>query len=174
MRDLEKFYLIAEIVSVFNDDGYVKLRSHSDFPDRFLHLEKVYIDIFDDKREFIVEDVERIEDFFILKLRNFDSDEHVEFLVGATVFVDSENLYPLDDKTYYVHDLIGCKVFFDDKFFGKIEDVLHLSSNDVYVVRSENTENLIPAISELISSINIDEKVVYLKHDFDEFSDDED
>lgn len=170
---MENYFLIAEITSVFNDDGYLKLKSFSDFPDRFFLLEKIFIDIYNEKRLFFVEDVERIEDYFILKLENFDSNQHVDFLVGSDVYVDTKNLYPLDDKTYYFHDLIGCKVFFNDKFFGKIEDVMHLSSNDVYVVNSEDSELLIPAISDLIESININEKVVYLKQDFDKFNDDE-
>ncbi|MCK5455480.1 MAG: 16S rRNA processing protein RimM [Melioribacteraceae bacterium] len=170
---MKNYFLIAKIISVFNDDGYLKLRSYSDFPDRFFLLEKIFIDIYNEKRLFLVEDVERIEDYFILKLENFDSSQHVDFLVGSNVYVDAKNLYPLDDETYYFHDLIGCKVFFNDKFFGKIEDVMHLSSNDVYLVRSEDDEKLIPAISDLIESININEKVVYLKQDFDKFSDDE-
>ena len=173
MQDIKNYYLVAEISSVYSDDGYVKIKSYSDFPDRFFLLENVYIEIYNKKRLFFVEDVERIDDYFILKLKNFDSVEHVEFLVGSKVYVDTENLYPLDDKTYYFHDLIGCKVFFNDKFFGKIEDVMHLSSNDVYLVRSGDDEKLIPAISDLIGSININEKVVYLKQDFDKFSDDE-
>jgi len=170
---LKDYFLIAEVISVFNDDGYLKLRSFSDFPERFFLLEKIFIDIYNEKRPFFVEDVEGIEDYFILKLENFDSSQHVDFLVGSNVYVDANNLYPLDDKTYYFHDLIGCKVFFNDKFFGKIEDVMHLSSNDVYLVKSDDEELLIPAISDLIESINIDEKVVYLKQDFDKFSDDE-
>ncbi len=173
MRFIEDYYLIAEIISVFSEDGYVKLKSYSDFPDRFFLLEKVYIDIYNGKRLFFVEDVEWVEDFFILKLKNFDSVDHVGFLIGSKIYVDSNNLYPLEKGAHYIHDLIGCKVFFNDKFFGKIEDVMHLSSNDVYLVNDGNTERLIPAISELIKSINISDKVVYLKQDFDEFSDDE-
>lgn len=173
MRNLEDYYLIAEIISVFSEDGYVKLKSYSDFPNRFFYLEKIYIDIYNGKRLFFVEDVEWVEGFFILKLKNFDSVSHVDFLVGSKIYVDAGSLYPLEDETHYVHDLIGCKVFFNNKFFGKIEDVMHLSSNDVYLVKEGDKERLIPVIYELIESININDKVVYLKQDFDEFSDDE-
>lgn len=173
MQELENYYLIAEIISAYDEDGYVKIRSYSDFPDRFLHLKNIFIEIFNDKREFIVEDVERVEDFFILKLRNFDSFEHVEFLVGALIFVDSIELHPLNEDTHYIHDLIGCKVFFNEKFFGNIEDVMHLDSNDVYVVKQGEEEILIPVISDLIKSINIKEKIVFLKKDFNEYNDDE-
>ena len=174
MQKLEDYYLIAEIISGYDTGGYVKLKSYSDFPDRFFLLEIIYIDIFNEIIPFIVEDVERIEDNFILKLKNFDSYEHVEFLVGSKIYVDSKNLYPLEDETYYIHDLIGCKVFYKEKFFGNIEEVMHLSSNDVYIVKSESGEILIPAISDLIESINIADKVVYLKQDFDGYKDDED
>lgn len=173
MQELEEYYLIAEINSVFDDDGYVRIRSYSDFPDRFLDLNYVYIDIFNEKRKFDVEDVERIENFFILKFRNFDSIEHVEFLVGSQIFIDSKNLYQLDKETHYIHDLIGSKVFFNEKFFGNIEDVVHLTSNDVYVVKLNEKESLIPAISDLIDLIDMDKKVIYLKQDFDEFNNDE-
>jgi len=174
LQILEDYYLIAEIISGHDENGYVKVKSYSDFPDRFYLLEIIYIDVFNDIKPFVVEDVERIEDNFLLKFKNFDSFEHVEFLVGSKIYVDSKNLYPLEDETYYIHDLIGCKVFFNDKFFGNIEEVMHLSSNDVYVVKSESVEILIPAISDLIESINIAEKIVYLKQDFDEYRDDED
>lgn len=173
MGDLEQYFLIAEITSVYNDDGYVRIRSYSDFPDRFFDINDIFIEVFNEKQKFIVEDVERIEDFFILKFRNFNSFEHVEFLIGAPVFVDSENLVKLDEETHFVHDLIGCKVFFNYKFFGNIEDVMHLTSNDVYVVKLNEKEFLMPAISDLIKSIDIDRKIVYLKKDFDEFNDDE-
>ena len=99
MQDLEEFYLIAEIISVF-DDGYVRLRSYSDFPDRFFHLEKIFIDVYNEKRLFFVEDVGRNGDYFILKLENFDSGEHVDFLVGCKVYVDAKKLYPLDGETH--------------------------------------------------------------------------
>ncbi len=171
---MENYFLIADIISVFSEDGYVKIKSHSDFPERFFLLKEIYIDIFGDKRLFIVEDVERIESYFILKFRNFDFDVDVEFLVGSSVYVNEKDIVALDDETYFIHDLVGCNVFFNDKFFGKIVDILSLTSNDVYVVEDDDgNEKLIPAVSEFILEINIDKKIVFLKQDFDELSDDE-
>ena len=161
-------------MSVFNTDGFVRVKSHSDFPERFFLLNKIYIDIFGERRLFFVEDVDRIEGNFILKLKNFDSDDDVEFLVGSTVFVNKNDVVQLEKNTHFIHDLIGCKVFFSTKFFGKVVDVLSLTSNDVYVIENEDGEQiLIPVVSEFILDINIKEKVINLKKDFDEFSDDE-
>ncbi len=171
---MEDYFLIAKIISVFNADGFMKVKSHSDFPERFFLLDKIYIDIFGDRRLFFVEDVDRIGGNFILKFKNFDSDRDVEFLIGSTIFVNKKDVVELEKDTHFIHDLIGCKVFFSTKFFGKVVDVLSLTSNDVYVVENENGEQkLIPVISEVILDINIKEKVINLKKDFDEFSDDE-
>ncbi len=171
---MEDFFLIAKITSVFNTDGFVKINSFSDFPERFFLLNNVYINIYGDYRLFIVEDVEQIEDFFILKFKNFDSDNDVEFLVGSAVFVRNEDVVSLEKDTFFIHDLIGCKVFFRKKFFGIIDDVLSLTSNDVLVVKTDNnSERLIPFLEDIIKSVNTKHKHIELKQDFDEFSDDE-
>lgn len=171
---MENYFLIAGIISVFDADGFVKIKSFSDFPDRYFQLEKVYINIFGDYREFIVEDVKKRESFFILKFKNFDSDVDVEFLVNSQIYVNNKDAVSLEDDTYFIHDLIGCKVIFNEKFFGNVVDVLSLNSSDIYVVHDDDgKERLIPAISQFIENVNIKERKINLMLDFDEFSDDE-
>jgi ribosomal 30S subunit maturation factor RimM len=87
LENLEDYFLIAKIISVYDDDGYVKVKSFSDFPERFFLLDKVYIYIFGDYREFFVEDVEKAVKYFLLNFQNFDSETDVEFLVGSSIFV---------------------------------------------------------------------------------------
>jgi 16S rRNA processing protein RimM len=43
-----------------------------------------------------------------------------------------------------------------DEFLGKIEDILDTGSNDVYVVRHEGKEVLIPALQHVIIDIALD------------------
>ena len=170
---MEDFFLIAEVSSVYDDSGFVRIKSFSDFPERFFLLDRVYINIFGDYRKFIVENVEKIGSSFILKFKNFDSEIDVEFLVGSAVFVKKKDVVTLESDTFFIHDLIGCKVFLNTKFFGSIVDVLSLNSNDVYVVHDdEGRERLIPAISKFIDIVNLEKKTINLKMDFDEFSDD--
>jgi 16S rRNA processing protein RimM len=170
---LEDYYLIAEIKTVFNADGYLRIKSFSDFPERFFLLDKVFINIYGDFREFTVENVESIEDSFVLKFKNFDSDEETEFLIGSMVYIKQNELVELEDDTYFIHDLLDCKVFYNEKFFGKIVNVLSLSSNDVYVTEDESgIERLIPAVSEFIDKVDVGNKTILLRQDFDELNDD--
>ena len=170
---MEDYFLVAEISSVFDENGFVKIKSFSDFPERFFLLDKVYINIFGGYREFIVEEVEKLDSYFIIKFYNFNSDFDLEFLIGSSIFVTQNDVVILDADTFFIHDLIGCKVVFKDKFFGNVVDVLSLNSNDVYVLKNnDGTERLIPAIFQFIETVNIEEKKITLKKDFDEFSDD--
>jgi len=160
---LEEYFLIAEIKSVYDDDGFVSITSFSDSPERFFDLEKVFIEVFGNIKQIFVEDVEVVNKKINLKFANFDSYEDASALVGAKIYVDSENVIQLPEDTYFIHDLIGCKVFREDEFFGELVEVITLSSNDVYVVKdSEDNEVLVPAVKDYISKFDIKTKKIFL------------
>ncbi len=170
---MNDYFLIAKVISVYGREGYVSVRSYSDFPERFDDLSKVYIDFFNDKKEFFVEKVLRKKDSFLIKFRNFDNGEDCKILTGKEIFVDKENLYKLPEGHYYVHDLIGSTVYRNDVVFGKIKDVLPYPANDVYVIDDNGKEILIPASFEFIESFDPEKKILILKPGDDFYEDDE-
>jgi len=168
------YFLIAKIDSVYGNKGFVRITSFSDFPDRFFKLRKVYIDFFGNKKEFVVEDVKRVKNFFIIKFINFDSENDVRILLDKEIFISSEDSVNLPADHFFIHDLIGSKVLRNNVEFGKIVDVLTLPANDVYVVHDmQNREILIPAVKEFILSFNPAEKILILNPDKDLYEDDE-
>lgn len=173
----ENYFLIAEIKSVYDSAGFVKIKSYSDFEERFLKLKNVFIDVFGGMRKFIVDYAEFINSGIILKFVNFDSDEDVAFLAGKKLYVKSSDLVSLSNEqdTYYIHDLVGCDVFRNDKFVGKITDVIKLPTNDVYVINTINSkEVLLPALKDYIQSVKIEEKKIILVPGETDIYDDED
>jgi 16S rRNA processing protein RimM len=172
---LADYFLIAKIIQAFGKNGFVKISSYSDFPQRFFNLKNVYVDFEGDKKKFFVENVTRQKNFFALKFKNFDSDKDVEVLSGKEIFVDDENLVKLPNDFFFIHDLIGSKVFKNDEQIGEITDVINLPANDVYVIRDkEQKEILIPAVLEFIESFDPQKKVMILKPGSDFYEQDED
>lgn len=156
--------MIATIKSIFDESGFVIIASNSDFPERFFKLRKVFIEVFGDKREFTVEKVDLFERDIIIKFKNFDSDNDVEFLIGKKVYVEAKDAVKLDDDTFFVHDLIGSRVLKDGKFFGYLNDVYCLPANDVYIISAEDgQEILIPALKKYVESFDADKKILKLK-----------
>lgn len=169
------FYLIAKILSLHGKDGFVKIASYSDFPERFFDLKFVFVDFFGEKRKIRVESVLKLKDSFAVKFENFGNSKDCEFLLGKEVFVDSENLVKLPADTFFVHDLIGSRVFQGTVLLGTITDVLSVPANDIYVVAGkDNEEILIPAVAEYIESFDNVNKVMMLKQGIDFFGEYED
>ncbi len=171
---MNEYFLIAKIDSAYGKEGFVKISSFSDFPERFLHLQKVYIDFFDDKKEFFVENALKKKKGLILKFKNFDSQDDVQILIGKEIFVDERNLTPIPEDQYYIHDLIGSKVYRNGIALGIIIDVLSYPANDVYVIDSNGKEILVPAALEFIERFDPKNKVLILKPGDSLYEDDED
>jgi 16S rRNA processing protein RimM len=96
----------------------------------------------------------------LVKFAGIETPEQArEALVGGYVTVAREDVAPLPADTYYVFDLVGCRV--DDESgrrIGEIAEVLAMPSADVYVVRGEGRELLLPAVADFVVEVNIAER----------------
>ncbi|MFC2133268.1 ribosome maturation factor RimM [Bacteroidota bacterium] len=171
---MSQHYLIAQIKSIYGCEGFVSIISYSDALDRFKNLREVFIEVFGAKREFFVDKTDFINNQWLLKFKNFNSDQDVKFLVGKKVYIEKKDLANLPNDTFYIHDLIGSKVYSDSKFFGYLIDVLVLKSNDVYVIeREDGKEVLIPALKDYIIGFDTAKKRLDLVSVSEIFLDDE-
>lgn len=161
---MNEFFLIAKVSSIYGEDGFVKLVSYSDFPERFSNLKKVYVDFFGSKKELEVEKVEKKRNFFILKFRNFNSDKEVSLFLNKEILVNEADLVKLPEDYFFIHDLINSRVFQNSTELGVIIDVQTLPGNDLYVVKGvTGNELLIPAVKAFIERFDSDKKELYLK-----------
>lgn len=170
-----EYYLIAKIVSAEGNKGFLKIDSFSDSPERYSKLKKVYVDFWGEKKIFSLQSVKRKKENILIKFKHFDDKQSVEVLIGREVFVDDKDLLKLPNGHYFIHDIIGSNVIRNGVEFGKVTDVYSLTSNDVYVIRKKNGEEiLIPAVHEFIESIDTLNKVLILKSGENFYEDDED
>lgn len=168
-------FLIAEIKAAFGSNGFVRIISYSDVQNRFTKHEQILIDIFGDYRIFIIEETAFSKNDIILKLCNFNSAEEVKFLIGKKIYIQQGSSPELPKNFHFIHDLVGSKVFRNNKFFGYLIDVLNMPANDVYVIKDTNGEEiLLPAVEDYIESFDPEGKKLILKEGSKPFYDDED
>jgi len=169
-----EFYLVARIASTTGRNGFLNLISYSDFPDRFFELKEVYIDFFGNKKLFYIESIKKQKNSFTLKFRNFNSDKDASFLVNKELFVTEKDVAKIPEGTFFIHDLIGSKVFRQERELGTIKDVLKNPANDVYIISGiDGNEILIPAVLEFIEKFDPLKKVLVLKPGAGIYEDDE-
>ncbi|WKZ73919.1 MAG: ribosome maturation factor RimM [Ignavibacteriaceae bacterium] len=157
---------MAKVNSVYGKGGFVRLSSFSDFPDRFLKLKAVYMEFYASFKKIVVEKVKFEGSDVIMKFEKFDSDKEAEVFAGKEVYIPDEEVVELPEDTWFIHDLIGSRVIFRGNDLGVIEDVLILPANDVYVVRKDEKEILIPAIRKFIGSFSPEEKLMILSESY--------
>ena len=95
---------------------------------------------------------------FIVKFEGVDSIEAAQSLSGKEVLVAKEDFESLLEGEYYRFEIEGLKAFDDTgKYYGVIEDVIATGSNDVYVVREDGKEWLVPMIDSVVESIDLEQ-----------------
>lgn len=172
MNDL---ILIAEIKAAANVDAFVLVDSYSDFSERFFKLKKIFIEFFGNVKEFVIEDVKKIDGRFAFKIKGFDTKNDAALLIGKKIFVDEKSSVKLPQDAFFIHDLIASDVYRNNKLLGYVKDVLIMPANDVYVIYDVNKKKdiLVPAVKDYVIKIDIAGKRLELKPDCDLLYDDE-
>jgi 16S rRNA processing protein RimM len=169
------YYLIASIEQLSGNNGFVRIKAYSDFPERFLNLQKTYIDFWGDKKVFFVEEVRKQRDNYLLKFKKFDTQRDSRVLIGREIFVDDSDVAKLPENHFFVHDLLGCKVFIKDEIIGVVKDVLKLPANDVIVLELyDGKEKMIPFVLDFIDSFDPVKGKLFLRIAKDFLEEDED
>jgi 16S rRNA processing protein RimM len=107
---------------------------------------------------FKIKSVRGVKSPFIVKLEGVDSIEAAQSLSGQEVLVAKEDFESLPEGEYYRFEIEGLKAFDDTgKYYGVIEEIIATGSNDVYVVRGDGKEWLVPMIDSVVQNIDLEE-----------------
>lgn len=159
---MQEYLEIGQIVNTFGIKGMVKVKPFTDDITRFDRLEKVYVEIHKSKKQYEIEDVKYHKDMVLIKFKGIDKIEEAEFLRNAYLKVNRKDEPELEEGTYYIVDLLGLDVYSDEgNLLGKLEDIFNNGSTDIYVVKNElGKQLLLPAISDVIKEINLEEEKI--------------
>jgi len=86
---------------------------------------------------------------------------------GTDLVIDvPDDERPDDPEEFYDHQLIGLRVTtVDGAGRGEVTDVLHLPAQDVLVVQYDDREVLVPFVSALVPTVDLDQGVVVVSDD---------
>ena len=126
------------------------------------NLEKVYVETNKSKKQYEIEEVKYHKEMVLIKFKGIDKVEDAELLRNSYLKVNRQDEPELEEGTYYIVDLIGLDVYSDEgNLLGKLDDIFNNGSCDIYVVKDElGKQLLLPAISDVIKEINLDERKI--------------
>ena len=156
---------IGRISKPIGTRGEVKILPLTQDKQRFMNLPAVWIGL----------EAANVELKKILKVRidtkhvvfNFDGIETVEKaekIKDSFLFVAKEDAVKLRDGSYFVDDVIGCEVVTEEQtVVGVITDLLSLPMNDLWVVKKDAKEILIPAVKAIIQQVDVENKRITIR-----------
>ena len=161
---MEQMFTIGKIVNTHGVKGEVRVLPSTDDVKRFGKLKEVKVE----NRTMTTYEIETVryhKNFVLLKFKGIDTMNEAELLKNSLFKLDRKDALPLKKDEYYQCDLYGLRVVTDTgRDLGKLTDILMTGSNDVYVVRNEEKEILIPAIKQCILKVDLEagEMLVHL------------
>jgi len=154
------FLIIGRVLAPWGLKGDFKAEILTDFPQRFAPDQEVYIG----EAPMLIERSRSHKGSIILKLNKVSSIEDVEQLRDKYLKVPQKDAFPLQEGQYYQFQIIGLKVSTSEgKSLGEIKEILATGSNDVYVVKGEDGEFLIPAIEDVVKQIDLDKGTMIIE-----------
>lgn len=153
-------YLVGKVLRPRGLKGEIKVAVITSFPEHFGKLKSVLVQKNGQQQKHYISQVKQSNKHVYLKFEDVNSVEQAELLRSAELFVEQDQLTVLEEDEYYIHDLIGLKVYNEQNdCLGELIDVETYPSNDVYVIKGmDGEEYLIPATREVIKQVSVPDK----------------
>ncbi len=146
--------LVGTVAGAHGNDGRLRVAIESDNPDRFRAGSVLRIGA----RRLTVRRASAVPGGALLvKLDGLDSREEAAKLTHELVLVPVADVPAAPPGTYYHYQLLGMDVVTPDgQALGKLREVLVTGANDVYVVGSEDSELLVPALADVVVAVDVE------------------
>jgi len=161
----EELIIIGKILKTHGLKGVLRTAPLTDVPKRFQGLKSVILETRSGiKKSCTLEAVLEDKADVLLACKEITSIEEAAPYVQGWVKIPRSESVPLPENQFYHFDLIGMAVFFEDgQYLGTLEEILKTGGNDVFVVRHESREHLIPATREVVRAVDIEQKRMVLQ-----------
>ena len=154
------FVTIGSILGPWGTEGKLKIKIETDFPQRFTPDSKVYVN----RQLLTIASTEWHKGKLVIKLDSIDTVEDAQKLLGQSVEIHHTQVPPLPEGRYYHFQIIGLEVrTTKGELLGNVTDILSAKSNDNYVVHGVQGEILIPAIEDVVKSIDLKKECIIVE-----------
>ncbi|HNT78742.1 MAG TPA: ribosome maturation factor RimM [Anaerolineae bacterium] len=160
-RQPEPRYLaVGRVLRPHGLQGEVRVEILTDSPEHLAELRTVYIG--PEHHPYTLLQARVHQNILLLTLKECADRDAAEALRGALVEIAREDAAPLEAEEYYHFQVIGMRVITDTgEALGEVVDVLALpGANDVFVIHGPRGEVLLPAIADVIQTLNFADQMM--------------
>lgn len=157
----KQFLETGKIVGTHGIKGMVRIQPWSDSGEFLTTFDRFYLDS-KGNTSIEVKGAQPHGNVVLAKLSGVDTVEQAEQYRGKVIYISRDDV-ELPEGRYFVDDLIGCTVFdTKDVLLGTLSDVSQTGANDVWHITRDGKEYLVPAVAEVIVSVDTDAEIIVL------------
>ena len=158
----KEFLEAGKIVGTHGVRGTVRIDAWSDNPQFLAGFKRFYLE--DKKTTLEVLNIAPHGRVVIADFKGVGSIEDAEKLRNKIIYIKRDDAKLPEDK-YFIDEIIGSEAFNADsgELLGILCDVSKTGANDVWHIKSGEKEYLLPAVDEVIVSVDIDASKVILR-----------
>ena len=156
---MEKKYLeCAKVAGTHVVKGAMRLLSLCDSAEVLASLPRMYVRSGGDHKELKVTHSFVQKSMAVVSFEQIDSLEKAIQMKNAVLYADRDDI-PRPEGSFFISDLIGLDIrdADTDELYGTLKEVISPAGRDIYVVKSETGEFMIPCVPEFVIGILPDE-----------------
>lgn len=148
---------IGKIVNTHGLKGTLKVQPWVDYPEIFEELDVVFIL----DKKYNIKSVGYHKSSVLLDLKEITDLTEAEKFKDLILYASREDLGDLPQNSYYIADLIGCKIIVDGVEIGVVSDVITSSGTDLYEIKRNGDKPIyLPAAKEFVKSVDVANKAI--------------
>ena len=158
-----KYIECGKIINTHGCHGGVKLESWCDSPEVLASFERIFVKSAGVYKEYRVKKSAIFKQFVLFDLAGVTDMDAALALKNTVVYADRED-FELEEGDYFIADIIGCDVIDADngKVYGTLCEIINRGASDIYVVKTETGEAMIPAVDEFVDRVEVG-KGIYIR-----------
>ncbi len=163
--DTGDYLIVAKVAGAHGVQGWVRLASLSDNPDRFRPGARFLVqEEAGEHRELHMREVREAPGMLRAKFDGVDDRNAADELKGKELLVPAEEAGKLtEEHAYWEHQILGLKVVTPEGVtLGEVAEILYTPANEVYVVKGEN-QYLIPAIRDVVIEVDLEKGMMVIE-----------
>lgn len=155
----KEFIEAGKIVGTHGVRGMVRISPWADSGEFLCGFKTFYAG--EDKSPLKIDRIQQHGNVVIAALDGVNSIEEAEKYRNKILFIKREDA-DIPAGRYFVSELIGCRVFDSQTKaeYGVISDVSKTGANDVWHIKKDSKEYLLPAVSEVVKRVDIEKEEI--------------
>lgn len=155
--------VIGKIINTRGLKGELIILSYAQSREGFLEYQKYFIKSLENFKLLEVEKKGHYKgNRFVFKVKGITTLEQAEDLRNQEIYIDKNQLEPLQAGEFYYESLLDAQVFIEEKFLGLVKQVFNFGSCDIIQVQDNNTKKdyNLPLLEQYLKEFSVENKKV--------------